>query len=303
MLNMNELSYAQAYRLKRSAKELGMTLEDYVSSGKARLPRTIGAAPIPPKQVDLKIAKLSELSVNHKMFRNYSTGLPIDHMFSYEGGIPVATNALISGDPGTGKTTISLYALANLKITNPELKCLFLSFEMGQLQMYKYTKRFPVFGELDTLFSNDYMEDNSKDVIEQALSSGYDYVLIDSIAEVLGRVRDDNGWSLQQAEKWLIDTCVKHNKANYTTFLLIQQVSKNGIFTGSNKVLHLVDSHMQLKKKSEKEGGGTHMFFSKNRNGECGVNYDYTLYTDRIQFGFTTDETNTSGPLELVANL
>ena len=50
--------------------------------------------------------------------------------------------------------------------------------------MFKYTERFKQFGVIETLFMQDYLEYNTKDVIEQVLNLGYDLVLIDSAAEI-----------------------------------------------------------------------------------------------------------------------
>lgn len=303
---LENLTYGQAWRLKKKAKEMGMSVEDYISSGKFFVPKSIRSesSPVPSvKELDLRITKLSDLEVNDRMFQVNETGLPIDQMFSYESGIPAATNIMITGDPGVGKTTVSLHALANLQLKNPHLKCLFVSFEMGPLQVYKYTKRFPVFKNLETIFGSECIDYNVKDVLEQVFSQSFDYILIDSIAEVISKVREDNAWSQQQAEKWLVDLCVKHNKSDYTTFLLIQQVTKNGVFVGSNKVKHLADAHLEMKRRSDREGGGTYMMFSKNRNGSSGIAYDYTLMTDHIQYGRVVDETIPSGPLELVSNI
>jgi predicted ATP-dependent serine protease len=95
---------------------------------------------------------------------------------------------MCTGDPGVGKTTLLLHTLSCLQIANPDIKCLFISAEMSKIQMFKYTKRFPVFGNVDTIFTSDYMDFNTKDVIEHLLHKGYDYVLMDSIVEVLGAV-------------------------------------------------------------------------------------------------------------------
>ena len=36
--------------------------------------------------------------------------------------------------------------------------------------------------------------------------------IIDSIAEVMGGVRDDNGWDRKTAESWLVENCTNQNK-------------------------------------------------------------------------------------------
>ena len=176
-------------------------------------------------------------------------------------------------------------------------KCLFISGEMGRKQMFKYTERFKQFGVVNTLFTSDFMSYNAKDVIEQALDLGYDCVLMDSIAEVLDGVRDDNGWDRKTAESWLVDVCVRNNKGEnkenrYTSFLLIQQVTKAGEFVGSNKLKHMTDALLEMRRESERDGGGTYMSFQKNRNGNVEQHLSYELANNRIIYGMITGSEN-----------
>ena len=202
---------------------------------------------------------------------------------------------MCTGDPGVGKTTLLLHTLSNLQLQNKNLKCLFVCAEMSKIQMFKYMQRFPVFGNVETLFTSDYLNHNSKDVIEQLFEKGYDYVLIDSIVEVLEAVKEDAGMSQGQAEKWLIDLAVKNNEGNnerdvYTSFLLIQQVTKMGVFVGSNKLKHITDAHMEMKRESDRDGGGTYITFSKNRNGQAGERFGYQLSNNDIYYGTIVEE-------------
>lgn len=235
------------------------------------------------------ITKLNKLDIDPRMMEVMKSGLGnFDKFISHESGVPAASNLMIIGDPGVGKTTILLDLLSGTQKSGA--KCLFISGEMGHKQMFKYTKRFPQFGIVDTLFMSDFMNYNTKDVIEQSLDRGYDIVLIDSIAEIIDGVRDDNNWDRKMAESWLVDVCVNNNKGEnksdkYTAFLLIQQVTKSGVFVGSNKLKHLTDGMLEMRRESEREGGGTFMTFSKNRNGESGQRMTYQLTSTNIYYG------------------
>lgn len=296
-MTMQGLSYSQQYWIKRNAKDLGMTPEAYMASPHYRpKKRKADAAVQEVKIADIsmdRVKRLSDLLVNEDMLKIYKTGLEVDRMFSHEGGIPVGTNIMCTGDPGVGKTTLLMHTLSALQANNPQAKCLFISAEMSKLQVFKYLKRFPEFSNLETMFTSDYLDFNMKTVIESLLSKGYDYVLMDSIVEVLDSVKEDCGMSQGQAEKWLIDLCVKNNEANnsakrHTTFLLIQQVTKNGIFVGSNKLKHITDAHMEMRRDSDNDGGGTYIMFSKNRNGAAGVRYNYRLGASQITYDMQT---------------
>ena len=242
-----------------------------------------------PSLIDFSnITALNKLNIDSKMLEVMKSGLPIDELLSEEGGIPCASNIMMIGDPGVGKTTVLLDLLASIQ--NRGRKCLFISGEMGRKQMFKYTERFKQFGIVQTLFMADYMKFNTKDIIEQVLNLGWDCVLIDSAAEIIDGVRDDNNWDRKTAEAWFVDICITHNKGEnetkkFTSFLAIQQVTKQGEFVGSNKLKHLFDAMGEMRRESEKDGGGTYIMFSKNRNGSVGDKFSYSLQSNSIQYG------------------
>jgi predicted ATP-dependent serine protease len=257
--------------------------------GKGR-PKKVQNVTYVPSVIDFtQVTKLNNLDIDPKMLESMPSGLGnMDKFISHEGGVPCASNIMGIGDPGVGKTTILLDVLSGIQ--NKGRRVLFISGEMGRKQMYKYTNRFPQFGNIQTLFMSDYLEYNTKDVVEQILNQGWDCILIDSIAEIIDGVRDDNNWDRKMAESWLVDMCVKNNKGEndkniFTSFLLIQQVTKSGVFVGSNKLKHLTDAMLEMRRRSEKDGGGTYMMFSKNRNGESGMEMGYDLGANSIIYG------------------
>ena len=297
-----KLSYSKMYYLKMKAKELGITVEEY----QEMRGNSVGDMKIVEKKAISfdKVQNLSNLGINEDMLKSYKTGLILDKFVSYDEGFPVGTSMMISGIPGSGKTTIALHTLAHLQKNNKKLKCLFLSFEMSRIQLFKYTQRFPIFGCVKTLVGTDYINDNTKDVVEQILAEGYDYIVIDSIAELLESVRESTDMSQKESEKWLIDLVLKHNEGKndrsvYSSFLLVQQVTKGGVQVGSQKVKHMLDQHLELKRDSMKDGGGLFMIFSKNRGGKSGERWSYSLENDNINYGYIIDdleESETSDP-------
>lgn len=277
-----------------------MTTET-IKKGKGR-PKKVQNVTYVPSVIDFtQVTKLNNLNIDPKMLESMKSGLGnMDKFISHEGGVPCASNIMAIGDPGVGKTTVLLDVLAGIQ--NRNRKVLFISGEMGRKQMFKYTNRFPQFGNIRTLFMSDYLEYNTKDVIEQILNQGWDCVLIDSIAEIIDGVRDDNNWDRKMAESWLVDICVKMNKGEndkniFTSFLLIQQVTKSGVFVGSNKLKHLTDAMLEMRRRSEREGGGTYMMFSKNRNGESGMEMGYDLGSNRIMYGSISERVEQDEPV------
>lgn len=244
-----------------------------------------------------QIVKLKNLDINPKMLGVMKSETALDALISHEHGVPCATNIMCIGDPGVGKTTVLLDLLAQIQKHNPGKRCLFISGEMGKKQMFKYTERFKHFGTIETLFMSDFMNYNTKDVIEQILEKGWDLVLIDSIAEIMDGVRDDNGWDRKMSESWLVDVCTKNNngennKESFTSFLLIQQVTKGGDFVGSNKLKHLTDAMMEMRKESEREGAGSYIQFLKNRNGDAGIKFGFQLTNNSVYYGTIVDDSD-----------
>jgi predicted ATP-dependent serine protease len=122
-----------------------------------------------PSVIDFsQITRLNKLNIDKRMLESMPIGISsLDKLFSHEGGLPCSTNIMAIGDPGVGKTSVMLDIMASIQ--NKGRKCLFISGEMGRKQMFKYTERFKQFGVVDTLFTSDYMQFNTKDVIEQSL--------------------------------------------------------------------------------------------------------------------------------------
>ena len=61
---------------------------------------------------------------------------------------------------------------------------------------------------------------------------------------------------------------------------------------------HITDAHLEMKREGEREGGGTYLMFTKNRNGQAGVKFTYQLSNNEIYYGQVVDETETAEPIE-----
>ena len=235
---------------------------------------------LPSNFVDkpLELVRMKNQEFPDDLFVPMKTGKAVDFMFTEEGGIPKACNFMLIGDPGVGKSTVSLDVISDLALAGH--KVLFICAEMTRIDLYGYVKRYPKFGEIDIIFTGEYCDSNPKYIIESALKPGYDVVLIDSFAEVQEDIKEALKLSSSSSEKWLIDLMISHNlgdnesKRN-TTFIAIQQVTKGGVFVGSNKLKHNTTGMLELR--FEPESGTQYLVFTKNRRGSVGKRMFYSL--------------------------
>ena len=228
------------------------------------------------KKPNIKIKKLGEIEYDHRMFIPIKSNTHLDYIFSSKGGIMPATNYIIIGDPGIGKSSLTIEFAANVKHVTKDKKVLFISAEMQESDIYEYKERFKKWDEIETVFISDFEDGLYKETTEEILDMGWDLVVIDSIAELSESVKEDYNtsnrglkMSTKGVEKWLIDLFVNSNqgknKANlYTSFLGIQQVTKGGSFVGSNKLKHNTTGMIELR---YTRSGSRKINVTKNRRG------------------------------------
>ena len=228
-----------------------------------------------------RLTQISNVKYAKGLFDAHKTNTPLDGLFSIDGGVPKATNWMVVGDPGVGKSTVTLDIIANAKKSGS--KVLFISAEMNQVDLYLYVQRYPKFGELDIFFPQDIADDEDpRKVLNTILDEGYDLVLIDSFVELQETIREHAKMTRNGSEKWLLDMMYKQNLGQnkgkkYTSFLNIQQVNKGGTFVGSNKLKHMTTGMMEIRFVDERTQDERYVVFSKNRRGHVGKQMFFDL--------------------------
>jgi DNA repair protein RadA/Sms len=228
-----------------------------------------------------RLTQISNVKYAKGLFDAHKTNTPLDGLFSIDGGVPKATNWMVVGDPGVGKSTVTLDIIANAKKSGS--KVLFISAEMNQVDLYLYVQRYPKFGELDIFFPQDIAEDEDpRKVLNSILDTGYDLVLIDSFVELQETIREHAKKTRNSSEKRLLDMMYKQNIGQnkgkkYTSFLNIQQVNKGGTFVGSNKLKHMTTGMMEIRFVDERSQDERYVVFSKNRRGHVGKQMFFDL--------------------------
>ena len=235
---------------------------------------------------EVSTVKMKDVNFDSQIFSPIRLGNSnLERFISSEGGFMPATNVILIGSPGIGKSTVGLDFVVRAKKQGK--KVLFISGEMGRIDMFRYCKRFPAFNDLDILFLADYVKTNPVAAIEKVLNQGYDLVLMDSWAEVCRTVQDYNGMNKNQAESWILDVMEKHNEGDndaglYTCFLIVQQVTKNGDFLGSNRLKHMTSAMLEMSRDREMERSV--MEFSKNRVGTAGERLAFIINRETVDY-------------------
>ena len=234
----------------------------------------------------VKTYRAHELHFDPNLFIPMASGKELDTILSSEGGLMPATSLMISGGPGSGKTTVTLDLLAAL--TKKGYRCLFISGEMDQIGYFKYAKRMPQIQNVETLFLRDYAL-QIKPVLEHVLDLGYDVVATDSIAEVIDLFKDGQATTEGVAEHWFLQLVDRHKKGNnsrgaHTAFVNIQQMTKAGVGSGSNRLPHMHDAVALINR--NKETGERKLWFSKNR--DCAMDYavHFTIDSEGVRYNF-----------------
>jgi len=252
----------------------------------------------PKKQVEetqfnpevIKLFRGNELHFNESLFTPFRTNTEIDIILSTEGGLMPGTSMMIAGGPGSGKSTLVLDMLS--KFTMQGLKCLLIQGEMDQIGHYKYCKRMPSFGCIQTLFLKDHM-DNVKETIEHVFGLGYDVIGVDSVAEILNMYRDQNGGTAKQAESWFLKLQDevkkgKNSEGYYTSFINIQQVTKSDEFAGSQRLKHMMEAFCKVER--SKDGLERTLHFEKNRDCDKDFKIYFSIYNDGVHYAFNQEE-------------
>lgn len=232
----------------------------------------------------------NDLKFNESLFVPLKTNTEMDVILSTDGGLMPGTSMMIAGGPGSGKSTLVMDMLS--KFTQQGLKCLLVQGEMDQIGHYKYCRRMPSFGCIQTLFLKDYME-NIKETIEHVFNLGYDVIAIDSIAEVLDMYKDQNGGTSKQAESWFLKLQDdvkkgKNSKNYYTSFINIQQMTKSDEFAGSNRLKHMMEAFCKVQR--SKDGLERSMHFEKNRDCDKDFKVFFSIYQDGVHYAFEKED-------------
>lgn len=252
--------------------------------------------------LDITPTFLKDIRWDPKMFQPLKTGTFLDSFVSSKGGFLPATNLMVTGDPGIGKSSVMVEILTKVKKENPDARVGYISAEMEAEDFEEFRQFYPGLDEIPILFLGDYLHEDKYpiwQVVASFLNVGYDIVVLDSLIEVQMMIQEELSLPQKKGEAHMLKLMRRHNKGfnnskSYTCFLCIQQKNKGGQYVGSKRLEHMTTAFLQLLWDT-KEKGKKYMVFEKNRKGSVksrlyfgfaktgGIEYDDKRYTQELE--------------------
>ena len=161
------------------------------------------------------------------------------------GGLVPGSLILLGGEPGIGKSTLSL----QLALTPHGLKTLYVSGEESPEQIQMRAERLGMGNEECYIYSETLLEN----IIKQLDEFRPDVVVIDSIQTIYTDLLDSSAGSVSQIRECAA-TLLKYAKQNSVSIFIIGHITKDGTIAGPKILEHIVDVVLQF------EGDGNNVY-------------------------------------------
>lgn len=161
------------------------------------------------------------------------------------GGLVPGSLVLLGGEPGIGKSTLSL----QLALTPHGLKTLYVSGEESPEQIQMRAERLGMGNEECYIYSETLLEN----IIKQMEEFQPDIVVIDSIQTIYTDILDSSAGSVSQIRECAA-TLLKYAKTHSTSIFIIGHITKDGTIAGPKVLEHIVDVVLQF------EGDGNNVY-------------------------------------------
>ena len=153
------------------------------------------------------------------------------------GGMVPGSMILIGGEPGIGKSTLSL----QIALSQNNLKTLYVSGEESAEQIRMRANRIGV-GNDECLI---YPETLLENIVMQINEEHPDLVVIDSIQTIYTDVLESSAGSVSQIRECAA-TLLKYAKSTGTSIIIIGHITKDGTIAGPKILEHIVDVVLQF---------------------------------------------------------
>ena len=153
------------------------------------------------------------------------------------GGMVKGSLVLLGGEPGIGKSTLSL----QIALHNNGLKTLYVSGEESAQQIKMRAERIGVGNEECLIYPETLLEN----IIAQADETQPDLIIIDSIQTIYTDTLDSTPGSVSQVRECAA-TLLKYAKSNGVSIIIIGHITKDGTIAGPKILEHIVDVVLQF---------------------------------------------------------
>ncbi len=161
------------------------------------------------------------------------------------GGLVPGSLILLGGEPGIGKSTLSL----QLALANNGLKTLYVSGEESAEQIKMRADRIGIGNEECLIYTETLLEN----ILTQIREEQPDVVVIDSIQTIYTELIDSSAGSVSQIRECAA-TLLKVAKTTGTSIFIIGHITKDGTIAGPKILEHIVDVVLQF------EGDNNHIY-------------------------------------------
>ena len=161
------------------------------------------------------------------------------------GGLVAGSLVLLGGEPGIGKSTLSL----QIALSPNGLRTLYVSGEESAEQIKIRASRIGIGNEECTVYTETLLEN----IIAQIDEQRPDIVIIDSIQTIYTDLIDSSAGSVSQIRECAA-TLLKYAKSTGTSIFIIGHITKDGTIAGPKILEHIVDVVLQF------EGDGNNIY-------------------------------------------
>lgn len=167
------------------------------------------------------------------------------------GGLVPGSVVLIGGEPGIGKSTLSL----QIPLYSPHLKTLYVSGEESARQIKMRAERLAPFRNKDDIQDNCLVlcETMLENILDQANEIQPSLLIVDSIQTVYSQRLDPSPGSVTQVRECAAQL-LRYAKETHIPVILVGHITKEGSIAGPKVLEHIVDVVLQF------EGDNTHTY-------------------------------------------